>query len=173
MTQQTFLNHAQMWDTLHVSGHFVSNGVVAVQITNIDPASTRLALLVHRYSDPAKLAAAHVLTRIPAINNLPPCLVFAPANWEPSRLDQEPDGLFLVDEYLYETITGHRLVTNDFWNYRCLWDNSAGEEPVPVVMVYDVDMELFGFCCGLKVGDGNRDAVLTALRAALQEPPDA
>lgn len=176
MTHQNFLNQVSLWDTIHLSGPFASNGVVAVRVTNVDPVSDRLARLVRRYGDPAKLPAAHIRAILPAINDLPPALVFAPNDWNPAWL--VPDGaglrsagLHLISTELYEIITGNFKVDGDFWNYRCVWEDSEGEA-ISVVMVYDFDLELVGFCCGLKVDDRNQEAVKAALLAALTEAND-
>lgn len=172
MTQQNFLDQAYTWDTLHVAGQFASNGVVAVRINNLDPGSSLLAQLVHRYRDPARLPEARLVTRLPAINNLPPSLVFCPTDWKPAEL-QRPDlaGLYFINHDLYNLITGKYNVDGSYWSYRIHRDNNY-DEPKPVLIVYDVDLEMVGFCCGLRIRDQDREAVKAALRKLLKEDPD-
>jgi len=173
LTQQTFLDQAYTWDTLHVAGQFASNGVVTVRIKNLDSTSLPLAQLVHRYRNPAKLPEARLVTRLPAINNLPPSLVFAPIDWKSAEL-QRPDlaGLYFIAHDLYNLITGRWDVDGDFWNYRVHRDNNY-DEPKPVLIVYDIDLEMVGFCCGLRIRDHDREAVKAALsKLLIKENPD-
>lgn len=166
---QYFLAEVHSWNSLHVSGSFASNGVVAIRVDDIDLASTKLAQLVSRYGDPDQLPEARLVAKLPPINDLPRALVFAPTDRDLSRLDNRKllDSVFLISVSLYILITGKININADYWSYRCFREVVDGQS-IPIMAVYDIDMELVGFCCGLEVADRNRDAVQVALVAALE-----
>lgn len=171
IAQQSLLGLVYQWDCFHVAGSFASNDVVAMRLMDVDPVSSKLTELVQRYSDPAKLPVAHIRAILPAIKDLPPCLVFAPDGWDMDRLLEGTEahcaGLHLVATELYELVTGKFNVDANFWSYRCLWDEVGGNT-ISALCVYDVDMKLVGFCCGLKVADHNLEDVKAVIRAALE-----